>query len=362
MLALDHIIFYLQRRGGITRWWLQHCDLMQKSFCEQIYDCGLFKDPISDYFPYASLRSKLTTHKVPSLWFLKSVNLPSDVKVFHSSYLGKPESRVRAKTVFTFHDASELSRWSVKASIKRRIILDRLKSADVVHCISKHAKKEVLESFPQISEDKIRVIYHGTPEFPRPEIPSCLDKPFVLWVGERNGYKNGQHCFRALSLIKAIDLNLCLVGGKQLDKDEKKQIVKFKLKERVKIFPSVRTAELAWLYENAIALWYISLNEGFGFPPLEAAKFSCPTLAAAGHAVEETMGKAAIYSDRPSAEFLSEETKRLIQDTVYRKTIGSLAKKRSEYFTWTRYQNEMLSLYETLGLKVSCNGLLSCTP
>jgi len=49
--------------------------------------------------------------------------------------------------------------------------------------------------------------------------------------------------------------------------------------------------ELRWLYEHAIALAYISLYEGFGFPPVEAMIRRLPVVAAKVSSIPEVCGR-----------------------------------------------------------------------
>ena len=59
-------------------------------------------------------------------------------------------------------------------------------------------------------------------------------------------------------------------------------------KEKIKLL-SGNDEILASLYKNAEALIYPSLNEGFGFPPLEAMKFGCPVVASNNLAIQKLL-------------------------------------------------------------------------
>jgi glycosyltransferase involved in cell wall biosynthesis len=75
----------------------------------------------------------------------------------------------------------------------------------------------------------------------------------------------------------------------------------------------VSTEELEILYANAYAFFYPSLNEGFGYPPLEAMKYGTPIVASSIASIPEVCASAAIYFN----PFLIEEmTARLIEVTV----------------------------------------------
>ena len=53
--------------------------------------------------------------------------------------------------------------------------------------------------------------------------------------------------------------------------------------------------ELAWLYTNARVFLFLSLDEGFGMPTLEAAQFGCPVVASDIAVFREILGSRARY-------------------------------------------------------------------
>ena len=59
----------------------------------------------------------------------------------------------------------------------------------------------------------------------------------------------------------------------------------------------VSDRRLRWYYRNASLVVYLSLGEGFGMPPVEAAYFSAPTLVSDLPVFRETLGSLASYVD-----------------------------------------------------------------
>ena len=62
--------------------------------------------------------------------------------------------------------------------------------------------------------------------------------------------------------------------------------------------------ELEQLYHDAYCLVYPSLNEGFGYPPIEAMHYGIPVLASPFTSITEVCGDAVIYFNPFSIEEL----------------------------------------------------------
>ena len=71
--------------------------------------------------------------------------------------------------------------------------------------------------------------------------------------------------------------------------------IKIKNKERFVLVGYVDEKMLVALYKNAYLLIYGSLNEGFGYPPLEAMYNGCPVIASAIASIPEVCDNAVLY-------------------------------------------------------------------
>jgi glycosyltransferase involved in cell wall biosynthesis len=77
---------------------------------------------------------------------------------------------------------------------------------------------------------------------------------------------------------------------------------KIQNKERFEFYGYVDDCELDQLYHDAYAFVYPSLNEGFGYPPLEAMHYGVPVLASSHTSIPEVCGDAAVYFNPYSIE------------------------------------------------------------
>ena len=173
--------------------------------------------------------------------------------------------------------------------------------AENVHfvTVSEHSKYALLSFLPQLDEKNIRVFY--SPSSIRNDEAdtcgerSCAERKFWLMVSGNRWYKNvmrGVMAFDQLFSERPDIQGRVIVTGISKISDYK---ISIKHPERFQCVGFVDEPMLKSLYKNAYALLYPSLNEGFGYPPLEAMHEGCPVMASAIASVPEVCGDAVLY-------------------------------------------------------------------
>ena len=76
--------------------------------------------------------------------------------------------------------------------------------------------------------------------------------------------------------------------------------------ERVHLIGRVTDDNIGWLYQQAAAMAYPSLDEGFGFPLLEAMSANLPIVWSTLGSIPEVSGTAAILVDPFDVSALAE--------------------------------------------------------
>ena len=94
----------------------------------------------------------------------------------------------------------------------------------------------------------------------------------------------------------------------------------------------VDDAELEQLYHDAYAFVYPSLNEGFGYPPLEAMHYGVPVLTSAHTSISEICEGAALYFNPLSVEEIMARILTILNDEVHTK-YSQLGRERYELIT-----------------------------
>jgi glycosyltransferase involved in cell wall biosynthesis len=156
---------------------------------------------------------------------------------------------------------------------------------------------------------------------------------YMLSVGRLNVRKNLAFTFSAAleSGVVSPELPLLVVGehdgvGVELDSNVRAAVDD----GSIVFLGQVTTGELKWLYQNARLFVFLSLDEGFGLPPLEALSFGCPVLVSDIPVFHETLGPEASYTDPYDLPSAAEAIARCLKPAAGRPDINP-----AQLPTWT---------------------------
>jgi glycosyltransferase involved in cell wall biosynthesis len=96
-------------------------------------------------------------------------------------------------------------------------------------------------------------------------------------------------------------------------------------------------------------LAYPSLDEGFGFPLLDAMQARLPVVAAHAGSIPEVAGDAAVLVPADDAAALAEALHHALDDDAARTRLVAAGLARVATFTWSATAASMASLYHRLG-------------
>lgn len=163
--------------------------------------------------------------------------------------------------------------------------------------VSDHSKFAMMSFFPNLVSNDIKVSYSPSTINDNISINDECKKfgKYYLIVSANRWIKNGIRAMQAFDELfssnKKVDGKVVVTGissWKQLSYN-------IKNKERFILLGYVDESTLKGLYHHAFFLCYPSLNEGFGYPPLEAMHEKCPVIASAIASIPEICGDAALY-------------------------------------------------------------------
>ncbi len=235
----------------------------------------------------------------------------------------------RTPCVVTCHDTMAIrcalgkikeNKLHLTGRIFQKLIAFGIKKSDYVVCISKKTKSDLLKI---LRIDRISLVYNGQVFKPMPKKVSKrylrklkVNIPYFLHVGNNNWYKNRIGVLKIFSDLELPGYGLVMVGA-SFSRGMKDFVAKHNLP--VREITSADDNELGALYSNAEALIFPSLEEGFGWPIIEAQACGCPVFTTDRNPMKEVAGDGAIYFQNP-------ESHRQCADII----INNLAKARNK--------------------------------
>ena len=272
--------------------------------------------------------------------------------VYHpTAYLRMPVVRAR-RVVATHHDCTHERYPGLFPDVKkvlwaRKWLFPRV---DAVICVSESCRQDLLH-FYNVDPAKTRVIHHGVNPLPRSaEVAASLRKQlrrdYVLYVGMRAAFKNFAgllRAFRETRLHESFDL--LVLGGGPLNVREKAQIASLEMSDCVVSLPIVSDELLAEAYAGATLFVYPSLNEGFGFPPLEAMSVGCPVLTSRVSSIPEICLDAPFYFDPIDQGSFNAALLHAVSDEGARKQVIERGREVAVQYSWEKCGQETLALY-----------------
>jgi alpha-1,3-rhamnosyl/mannosyltransferase len=119
-------------------------------------------------------------------------------------------------------------------------------------------------------------------------------RPYLLYLGGELLRKRAEWAVQVLEALAQPHLSLVLCGLPQVAQERVRKAASAEVRGRLAFAPFVPDADMVQLYQNAVALLYPTLYEGFGFPALEAQEVGTPALFSALGSLAELQGPGAV--------------------------------------------------------------------
>jgi glycosyltransferase involved in cell wall biosynthesis len=246
-----------------------------------------------------------------------------------------------ANQVITIHDASVfrgLGTYKPLFRAKHIALFWMLGRIAKLVLTDSHFSQQELAHFLLIPINRLRVILLGGDHLNEAVADiSILQKNYLLKnsyflsVATQARHKNLARISQAEAVAEA-DIELVMVGAryeKLFHQGENQSLSAW-----VHLLGHVSDNELKALYENALALIFPSLYEGFGLPVLEAMHSGCPVLCSNAASLPEVGGSAALYFDPLNAIEMNTVIKKFLADPALQTDLRRRGLLQAARFTW----------------------------
>lgn len=277
--------------------------------------------------------------------------------VHGTNYAMGPSRLPRVVTVYDcwfLHNRSDASPVVARAgAVLRRAVA----SGATVHA-SSHATAATVRDV--LSTDRVEVI-HLAP-LPRPPTSAVAGRapiaeldsvPFVLALGTLERRKNLPRLIIGFAEIAGAhpSLRLVLAGADGDDRpaiDAAMDVLPATIRTRVVRTGRIDAGTKDWLLSHASVLAYPSLDEGFGFPLLEAMQYDVPVVASSRGSIPEVAGDAAVLVDPLDASAIAGALERTIADDTLRAGLVAAGREQLTVFSWDNTARDLAALYHRL--------------
>lgn len=274
--------------------------------------------------------------------------------VLHETYYqqGSYSNRDCARVITVFDMINEkFSSDPLRRDKETRAKRAAVSRADAVICISEHTRRDLIELL-DVAEAKTHVVYLGFTLACESEIDCTknIAKPFILYVGKRDGYKNFNTLLDAFASSSRLreEFTLVAFGGGALSPEERRRIATVGLNSDEVVHFAGNDDVLRALYRRAHCFVYPSMYEGFGIPPLEAMSFGCPVVCSNASSLPEVVGDAAITVDPLSVEAVREAVEIATFDESVRRDLISKGMSQIKKFSWEACAEHTINIYRNL--------------
>lgn len=222
------------------------------------------------------------------------------------------------------------------------------RKADLVITISQNEKQRILRK--KYSKN-VEYVYHGVDkslhsfsDLDRKNIR--LPEKYILAVGRLNIRKNITTLVKSFALIDDKEIKLVIVGEKSWKNEEIS--IDDDVKSRIIFFKNISNKELGLIYSKSHIFCFLSIDEGFGLPIIEAMSFGIPTILSNCSVMPEVGKNAGVKVDPMNTEDIVKSINSLIINKSLYMEQKKLSFERSNFFSWEESSKKLIKLCEQL--------------
>ena len=277
-------------------------------------------------------------------------------EVIHGTNYTVPPSRLpRVVTVYDCWFLRHPDQASAHVTRAGQVLRRAVNTGAVVHACSTATADAVREL---LHTSRVEVIpFAALPSHTEPSTTSPVAElqgvPYVLALGTLERRKNLSSLVTAFGHVAAHqpDLRLVLAGS---DGDDRAAVntaidtLQPSARKRVLLTGRIDEAAKEWLLHNAMVLAYPSLDEGFGFPLLEAMRHDVPVVASDAGSIPEVAADAALLVPARDVSALADALSTATTDPSIRDALVRAGRRRLDHYSWQRSASLLAALYQRM--------------
>lgn len=363
-LVYDYQSASFQEYGGVSRYvyelatrFTNKPDYQTTIFAPVYINQYLKQQPIKSlqgiaipFIPKTQRVRSVINHYITQLYFKQ---YSPDI-VHETYYADKRTTPKRSKIVLTIHDLihEQFPHYFAASDKTAAMKAAAISRADHIICVSENTRNDLLNRF-QLNPDHVSVTYLGCSLATNQLLnvqPRQRSRPYILYVGKRDGYKNFAQLLLAYAHLGQLNREFDLVcfGAAPLTQSELTVMAELQLtQEQIHHIPGNETTLASW-YAGASLLVYPSLYEGFGIPPLEAMTCGCPVACSPIASLPEVVGDAAEFFDPTEPESIAAAIANVLYNSERSQELSRAGKLRSQQFSWEKCAEATALIYQSL--------------
>jgi len=360
-ILFDNQIFLLQRYGGVSRYFVELAEALSnighiesKVVAPIHFNHHLWMSTLIN----AGIYSRSSTNLLGLNKLSKNLsNFSSKRKIsawkpdlIHETFYSIDDPwNYPVHRITTIHDLIREKEGASDRKIKGKE--KSIQRAQAIICVSDSTRIDLLNHY-NLKEENVHRVYVGVnPKiWPTRDVESLILKQameFILFVGQRDGYKNFRLLLSAFSDSDILRQNFKLVvfGGNDFSSKEKAKIESLGIAKNI-VHKKGNDESLSYLYQTAKLFVSTSKIEGFGSPILEAMSSGCPVLCSDIAAHRESGGIAAQFFSLENEGELRNSLENLLTNEDKLQEMSRAGVEHAKTFTWERCAIETFQVYE----------------
>jgi alpha-1,3-rhamnosyl/mannosyltransferase len=319
------------------------------------------------HLPEGAGASKVSLRDVPGdrfhVWEQMALPLEASVnrvQVLHCTATTLPLWQP-VPTVVTIHDTIP---WDTGEFVPEGIYRDRVLPKALRRCariitISEHSRADIVRLWPELA-DKVRIIRHGLNDrflhaAPAPIARGLKDvgieRPYLLYFGGTPPRKRLTWTIEFFQMLDRANIDLIVCGVPGSAHEQYRREVKPELRGNVIFAPFLAAEDMPSLYQNALAVLYPTLYEGFGLPPLNAQAMGTPVIFSNVSSLRELLGPTSIALPPDDAAAWLEACRAVIDRRREAMAPDAASRRWAAQFNWPRSAEAHWEVYrEAAGL------------